>query len=154
HGVRDALVDLTGNMFALGHPPTAPGWRIGIRDPRDRLPYFARIELSGEGISTSGKYEQFVAADGKTYGHIMDPRTGRPADGLLPVPLITNSPFTCDSGDPPLFGLGAEKAKALARRHQDFGAVLVTPGNAGVDTAWVESSLRNRFVLEPAAKSM
>ncbi len=154
HGVHDALVDLTGNMFALGHPPTAPGWRIGIRDPRDRLPYFARIQLSGEGISTSGKYEQFVAADGKTYGHIMDPRTGRPAEGLLSVTLITPSAFTCDSWDTPMFVLGAEKAKALARRHSDFGAVLVTPGSAGIDTAWVESSLKNRFTLEPAARSM
>jgi thiamine biosynthesis lipoprotein len=63
-GVRDALVDLTGNMLAMGHPADAAGWRIGLRDPRDRMPYFARLQLHDEGISTSGKYEQYVAAGG------------------------------------------------------------------------------------------
>jgi thiamine biosynthesis lipoprotein len=154
HGVTDALVDLSGNMFALGHPASAPGWRIGIRDPRDRLPYFARVILENEGISTSGKYEQFVAADGKTYGHIMDPRTGRPADGLLSVTLVTRSAYTSDGWDTPLFVLGPAKARALARRHQDFDAVLVTPGPNGVDTVWVEATLKARFALEHAAQSM
>ena len=154
HGVTEALVDLTGNMMALGASASGAGWRIGIRDPRDRLPYFAKITLSGEGISTSGKYEQFVAADGKTYGHIMDPRTGRPADGLLSVTLVSRSALTCDSWDTPLFVLGPEKARALARAHADFDAVLVTPGRDGVDTVWVESPLADRVVLDPAARSM
>jgi len=153
HGVTDALVDLTGNMFAMGHPAGSTAWRIGIRDPRDRLPYFARVELSGHGISTSGKYEQFVAADGKTYGHIMDPRTGRPAEGMLSVTLVTPSGLDSDSWDTPMFVLGARKARRLAQRRSDLEAVLVTPG-ASVDTVWVESSLRDRFTLEPAARSM
>ena len=116
HGVQDALVDLTGNMVAMGHPANAPAWRIGVRDPRDRVPYFARLSLSGEAISTSGKYEQFVAADGRTYGHIMDPRTGRPAEGLVSVTLVSKSAFTCDAWDTPLFVLGAARGnRAFAR---------------------------------------
>ena len=154
HAITDALVDLTGNMFALGRSATSTGWRIGLRDPRDRLPYFAKITLSNEGISTSGKYEQFVAANGKTYGHIMDPRTGQPADGLLAVTVISRSAFTCDSWDTPLFVLGPTKARALAKAHADFDAVLVTPGRDGVDTVWVESPLKNRIVLDPAAAGM
>src|SRR5262245_40279537 len=71
HGVTDALVDLSGNMVAMGRPADADFWRIGIRDPHDRMPFLARLRLSGQAISTSGQYEQFVAADGKTYGHIM-----------------------------------------------------------------------------------
>ena len=151
HGVQDALVDLTGNMVAMGHPANAPAWRIGVRDPRDRVPYFARISLSGEAISTSGKYEQFVAADGRTYGHIMDPRTGRPAEGLVSVTLVSKSAFTCDAWDTPLFVLGAARAKELAVAHAEFAAILVEPGAGGIDTVWVESVLRDRFVLEPSA---
>lgn len=151
HGVHDALLDLTGNMVALGRPPGAPAWRIGIRDPRDRVPYFGRIALSGEAISTSGKYEQFVSADGRTYGHIMDPRSGRPADGLISVTLVSKSAFTCDAWDTPLFVLGPAAARAKAAERDDFDAILVAPGTGGVDTVWVESGLRERFVLEPAA---
>jgi thiamine biosynthesis lipoprotein len=153
HGVRDALLDLTGNMVALGHPANGTAWRIGIRDPRDRVPYFARLALSNEAISTSGKYEQFVAADGRTFGHIMDPRTGRPAEGLISVTLVSKSAFTCDAWDTPLFVLGRDRAMAKATAHSEFDAILVEPGDDGVDTVWVESTLRGRFVLEPSAAS-
>jgi thiamine biosynthesis lipoprotein len=154
-GVRDALVDLTGNMFALGTPADSDHWRIGIRDPRDRMPYFARLDLRpGEGISTSGKYEQFVARDGKTYGHIMDPRTGRPAEGLISVTVVSRSAFTCDTWDTPLFVLGPIEARRKARERGDIAVILVEPGDAGVDTVWVESSLENRFTLEPAARPL
>src|SRR5262245_7853119 len=88
HGVTDALVDVSGNMVALGHPAGSPAWRIGIRDPRDRVPHFARVRITDEAISTSGQYEQFIAADGKTYGHIINPRTGRPVDGLISVTIV------------------------------------------------------------------
>jgi thiamine biosynthesis lipoprotein len=151
--ITDALIDLSGNMMALGHPPGADAWRIGIRDPRDRIPYFARVTLHDEGISTSGKYEQFVAANGTTYGHIMDPRTGRPAQGLISVTLISGSAYTTDAWDTPLFVLGLADAKRKAKERNDIAAVLVEPGGDGVDTVWVEDSLRDRFVLEPSASA-
>lgn len=154
HGVRDALVDLTGNMFAMGAPAGGQFWRIGIRDPRDRVSHFARVRLRDAGISTSGKYEQFVAADGRTYGHIMDPRTGRPAEGLISVTLVGRDALTCDAWDTPLFVLGLDRAREIALAHPEFEAVLVQPGAAGRDTAWIESSLRDRLTLEPAADSL
>jgi thiamine biosynthesis lipoprotein len=150
-GITDALVDISGNMRALGTPAGAEGWRIGIRDPRDRMPFFARVLLHDDAISTSGKYEQFVAANGKTYGHIMDPRTGRPADGLISVTVVSRSAMTCDAWDTPLFVLGPAAARNKAKERDDFAAVIVVPGEGGVDTVWVESVLRPRFVLEAAA---
>jgi thiamine biosynthesis lipoprotein len=153
-GVKNALVNLTGNMQALGAPPGAPAWRIGIRDPRDRMPYFAKLTISNEGISTSGQYEQFIAANGRTYGHILNPRTGWPVDGLISVTVVSPSAFTCDAWDTPCFVLGLERAKQLAKRRADLGVVLVEPGTNGVDTVWVESNLRERFTLDPAADSL
>ena len=153
HGVINALVDLTGNMVAIGHPPAAPAWRIGIRDPHDRIRFFARIRLSdGDAISTSGQYEQFVPANGKKFGHILDPRTGRPVEGLLSVTVVARSALACDSWDTPLFVLGAEAAKRKAKALTEIGVVLVQPGPAGVDTVWVEEQLKDRFVLEPQAR--
>jgi len=151
-GVRDALVDISGNMIALGRPAHAGPWRIGIRDPRDRMPYLARLAFrAGEAISTSGKYEQFVAADGKTYGHIMDPRTGRPADGLIAVTVVAPSAMLADAWSTALFVLGPAEAKRVAIARADLDAVLIEPGADGIDTVWVESSLRERF--EPVAAS-
>lgn len=151
-GVRDALVDLSGNMIALGRPARGGSWRIGVRDPRDRMPYFARLEFdAGQGISTSGKYEQFVAADGKTYGHIMDPRSGRPADGLIAVTVIAPSAMLADAWSTSLFVLGPAEAKRKAHERADLEAILIEPGPDGVDIVWVEESLRDRFALEPQA---
>ncbi len=152
HGVRDALVDASGNMMSVGHPPGSPAWRIGLRDPRDRLSYFARVRLQGDAISTSANYEQFVAKDGKRYGHILDPRTGRPSEGLLAVTVIAADATTTDAWDTPLYVLGLEAAKRKALARPDIAAILVSPG-AAVDTVWLESPLRDRFQLEPAART-
>jgi thiamine biosynthesis lipoprotein len=153
-GVHDALVNVSGNMRALGHPPDAAAWRIGVRDPRDRMSYFARVTIADEGISTSAKYEQFVAADGKTYGHIMDPRTGKPAEGLIAVTVIARDAFLCDAWDTPLFVLGGATARKKVKERTDLAAILVEPGATGADTVWVDSRLRERFALEPAAESL
>jgi thiamine biosynthesis lipoprotein len=153
-GIRDALVDISGNMQAIGRPADAPAWRIGVRDPRDRMPFFARVRLHDQAISTSGKYEQFVAANGTTYGHIMDPRSGRPAEGLISVTVVAATAMTCDAWDTPLFVLGPEAARRKAKQRDDVAAILVQPGSGGVDTVWVERALEDRFALEPAASAM
>ena len=153
HGVRDALVDLSGNMVAIGSPAGAGGWRIGIRDPRDRIPYIARLSITGQAISTSGQYEQFIARDGRTYGHIMDPRTGRPSEGLISVTVVSPSAMECDGWDTPLFVMGPVEARRKARALEHVAGVLIQPGAGGVDTMWVEETLRDRLVLEPAARA-
>jgi thiamine biosynthesis lipoprotein len=152
-GVRDALVDVSGNMRALGLPPGGTAWRIGIRDPRDRMPYFARLRITQQGVSTSGKYEQFVAADGRTYGHILDPRTGRPAEGLLSVTVVSANALTSDAWDTGLFVLGLDAARRKALERDDIDVVLVAPGQDGIDTVWVERSLKDRFELLDSARS-
>jgi len=154
-GVTDALVNISGNMRAIGTPAGSDHWRIGIRDPRDRMPYFARLDLlPGEGISTSAIYEQFVAGDGKTYGHIMDPRSGRPAAGLIGGTVIAPLAMIADGWSTSLFVLGPVDGMRKARERADVAAVLIQPGADGVDTVWVESTLKGRFALEPQAQPM
>lgn len=153
-GVANALVDLSGNMMALGSPRGGNPWRIGLRDPRGRLAHFASVTLAdGDAISTSGQYEQFLAANGKTYGHILDPRTGRSVDGLISVTVVSRSALTCDTWDTPLFVLGPVAARRMAKA-RGLAVVLVEPGADGVDVVWVERSLRERFRLDPRAESL
>ena len=154
HRVTDGLVDLTGNMVAIGSAAGGTGWRIGIRDPRDRVRYFARLLLRDQAISTSGQYEQFVAANGKSYGHILDPRTGRPAEGLISVTVVAATALECDSWDTPLFVLGPAAARRKAKERDGIAVVLVVPGIGGVDTVWVEEALRDRFVLDQEARAL
>jgi thiamine biosynthesis lipoprotein len=148
--VTDALVDLSGNMLALGHPMERDRWKIGIRDPRGAMAHFATLSLRDCAVATSGIYEQFVAKDGRTYGHIMDPRTGRPADGLISVTVIAPTAMAADAWGTALFVLGPNDGKAKAKESAEIGAVLVEPGD-GLDIVWVEEALRETFELEPEA---
>ena len=95
-GITIALVTASGSsIYGLGAPPGEKGWTISIRDPHDETKTVEDIVLKDESLSTSGSYEKFFEADGKIYAHIMDPRTGFPARGMLSVSVIT--PRTIDS---------------------------------------------------------
>jgi thiamine biosynthesis lipoprotein len=96
-GIAIALVAASGSsIYGLGAPPNEPrGWHIAIRDPKNERKSVADIFLKNESMSTSGSYEKFFVAEGHVYSHIMDPRTGYPAPGMLSVSLIT--PRTIDS---------------------------------------------------------
>jgi thiamine biosynthesis lipoprotein len=83
-------------IYGMGAPPTEPkGWRVGIKDPRNARQMMAEVFLKDMSMSTSGSYEKFFRAEGRTYAHIMDPRTGFPAQGNGSVSVI--APRTIDS---------------------------------------------------------
>ena len=95
-GIQSALVSGGGSsIYCIGAPPDEPGWRIEIKDPRDEFKRATEVVLKDESLSTSGSYEKFFVAEGKTWSHIMDPRTGYPAQGTLSVSIV--SPLTLDS---------------------------------------------------------
>jgi thiamine biosynthesis lipoprotein len=148
-GVRNALVEISGTLVALGSPAHADDWRVDLRDPRDRVPVFAHVRLApGRAISTSGRDEPSTPADGSTHGHILDPRSGRPPEGLISVTVLAPDAMTADAWSTALFVLGPADAKRIARERADISALLVEPGADGIDTLWVESDLRERFTLE------
>jgi thiamine biosynthesis lipoprotein len=96
NGIKTGLVSASGSsIFAMGAPPGEGGWHIDIKDPRDQSKSVEEVVLKDESMSTSGSYEKFFQADGRIYSHIMDPRTGYPAKGMLSVSVIT--PLTIDS---------------------------------------------------------
>jgi thiamine biosynthesis lipoprotein len=84
------------SIYGMGAPPSEPkGWRVDIKDPWDRRRTAAEVFLKDMSMSTSGSYEKFFSAQGRVYAHIMDPRTGYPAQGSLSVSVI--APHTIDS---------------------------------------------------------
>jgi FAD:protein FMN transferase len=97
HGVHTALVSASGSsLYGMGAPPSDPaGWRITIRAPADPLESAAVVFLKDMSLSTSGSYEKFFWAEGRSYAHIIDPRTGYPAQGTAAVSVM--APRTIDS---------------------------------------------------------
>ena len=96
-GFQIALVaGSDSSIYGLGAPPTEPqGWKVDIKDPRHPRKTAVEVFLKDMSLSTSGSYEKFFRADGRIYAHIMDPRTGYPAQGSLSVSVV--APRTIDS---------------------------------------------------------
>lgn len=92
HGIANALVNIGGNVMALGSKGGTP-WRVGIQHPRSATP-LATLELhDGEAIGTSGDYQRYFELDGKRYCHLIDPRTGWPSTGTQAVSVLIPAGF-------------------------------------------------------------
>jgi FAD:protein FMN transferase len=88
-GARHGFADLGGDIRVIGPQPDGAPWRIGIRHPRDGAALVAEVALHGGALATSGDYERFIEVEGRRYCHILDPRTGWPAQGLSSVTVIS-----------------------------------------------------------------
>jgi FAD:protein FMN transferase len=104
-GVRIALVSASGSsIYGVGAPPDEPaGWRITIRAPDDPHASVAEVFLKDMSLSTSGSYEKFFWADGRTYAHIIDPRTGYPAQGTASVSVLASRTIDSEAWAKPFF---------------------------------------------------
>jgi len=127
-GVRDFLLTAGGQVLARGRRGDRP-WRVGIRDPRGpQDDVFATVEIRDASVSTSGDYERAFILDGVRYHHILDPRTGRPANGLRSATVIDRDATRADALSTALMVLGPHAGMALVERLPDVEAVLVDHG--------------------------
>lgn len=85
--VDNALINIGGNVMALGSKGDTP-WRIGIQDPRAPAPLVTLPLYDGEAIGTSGDYQRFFEIEGKRYSHLLDPRSGYPAEGTQSMTVL------------------------------------------------------------------
>lgn len=136
-GVESAMISAgTSSMYAVGAPPGEPrGWRVVIRNPKDARQTAAEIYLRNESMSTSGSYEKFFEVDGKLYSHIMDPRTGMPAEGVLSVSVISPLALDSEAWATAFFVNGLEWTRAHLRH--DF---RVFGCGSGGGCAWLEAA--------------
>jgi thiamine biosynthesis lipoprotein len=90
-GVAHGMVDLGGDLAAVGPRPDGRGWNVGVRHPRRTSEALARVALARGGLASSGDYERCMIVDGVRYAHILDPRTGWPVQGLACVTVVAPS---------------------------------------------------------------
>ena len=129
YGVSSALVSLGGNIQAIGTKPDGSSWKVGIRDPKGgQQDYIGVLSVENQAVVTSGGYERYFEEDGETYIHIINPRTGYPADGdLLSVTIVSRDGTLADGMSTALYIMGYEKACQFWRQHrEEFNVILVT----------------------------
>ena len=124
-GIESGVVNAGGDLVAFGAQESGEPWQIGIAHPRDRDHVFLRLKLSEQAVVTSGDYERFMIVDGKRYCHILDPKTGFPADSLQSVTIICPDAELADALATSVFVMGPEKGMALIERLKNVECVLV-----------------------------
>ena len=154
-GIEHAIVSLGGNVQCLGGKPDGSDWRCGIRDPGDPGHPAGAEDILGvltvrdTAVITSGSYERKLTdeSSGRTYHHILDPRTGYPAEtGLASVTIVCADGERADALSTACFVMGPEKAEAFWReRSGEFGMILVrTDGSVRVTGDLAESFSSSR----------
>lgn len=117
-GLTHYLINMGGDVVAKGSKGERP-WRIGVRHPRPpraEQPLMGIIDTEGEEtIFTSGDYERYFEFEGQRYHHLIDPRTGRPAQGITSATVITADPVLADAASTALFVAGPDGWRDTAR---------------------------------------
>ncbi|MDD4858293.1 MAG: FAD:protein FMN transferase [Candidatus Krumholzibacteria bacterium] len=131
-GVRNALVNLGGNIYAIGSPRGEQGWKIGIRDPEGGARTVGSFFLRDQAVATSANYENFIEIDGKRYGHVIDPRTGHPVSTVLSATVVAPTGLASDALSTGLFVLGPDAAKAVVERLGNVAVLFAVRDANGV----------------------
>ncbi len=147
NGVESAIINLGGNVYALGKRPDGNLWRIGVADPsgegvEDRA---GLLSVSDCAVVTSGNYQRSFTQNGITYGHIIDPKTGYPADNdLLSVTVVAADGTLCDALSTALFVMGLEEAEKFCRENGGFDVILIAKDGE----IYVTEGLSDKFTSE------
>lgn len=143
-GINNALINIGGNVMALGSKE-GKKWRVGIQHPRQPGPLATVALEDGEAIGTSGDYQRFFEVDGQRYAHLLDPRTGYPADQTQAVTVLipagAKAGTLSDASSKPIFIAGPDGWRAMAKQ-LEIGLVLRVDRS---DRIFVTEALRQRL---------
>jgi len=126
HGITKALIDAGGNIRVLGRNVRDTPWKIGIKDPRKSEAIIAVVSMENAAAVTSGDYYRHFESGGKRYHHILDPRTGYPANQNMSATVVTRDAGLADVLSTVFFVLSPEKALEMAGRIPGVELFLVT----------------------------
>lgn len=142
--VAHGLLNLGGSVVLIGGKTNRDAFSIGVNDPlHPEESSVGTLSLKDTTVETSGDYQRyFKDASGKKYHHILDPKTGYPADtDLHQVTVIAKNPTDCDALSTMFFLLGSDKSKTYLKNHKNIAAIFVTKDHR----VMVSKSLQKQF---------
>lgn len=155
HGIESALLDLGRNITVIGTKPDGSPWRVAVQDPSNSSSAVGVLSLQDCSAVTSGGYQRYFEQDDVVYHHIIDPRTGYPADsGLISATVVCADSALADLLSTAVFVLGEEDALNLWRAEGGFELILVTEDGRVVVTGGLteifEPDKRTSYTVEYA----
>jgi thiamine biosynthesis lipoprotein len=124
-GCTSGIVNVSGDINAWGNQPDGKPWTVGIVNPLNKNKIFATFPLENSAVETSGSYEKFVVFNGIRYSHIIDPRTGYPAKGVVSVSVFAKQTEIADALATGIFVLGVEVGLDLVNQLKGIECIMV-----------------------------
>lgn len=146
HKVKSALIDLGGNIFALGSKDDGTPWRVGIQNPfESRGDFVGILSVKDKSIVTSGNYERYFMKDGQRFHHIIDPKTGYPSQSkIISATIISDNSIDGDGLSTGVYILGINKALKIIEAIEGIDAIFITEDKKVYTTSGID---KNIFIL-------
>jgi thiamine biosynthesis lipoprotein len=143
HKIKSALIDLGGNIYALGTKSDKNMWNVGIQNPfATRGEHIGVISVENKSIVTSGNYERYFNKEGKIYHHIIDPKTGYPSESeIISSTIISDHSIDGDGLSTGVYIMGLEKSIKLIESLKGIDAIFTTKNKE----VYVTSGIKNNF---------
>ena len=125
NGCTSGIINVSGDINAWGKQPDGKLWTIGIVNPLNKNKIFATFPLEDSAVETSGSYEKYVIFDGIRYSHIIDPRTGYPAKGVVSVSVFAKQTEIADALATGIFVMGVEVGLDLVNQIKGVECIIV-----------------------------
>ncbi len=125
-GITGYLINVGGNVRAVGAKASGEGWTVGIQNPEEDAEYLAYLTLFDSALVTSGSYQRYYTVDGKRYHHIIDPETGMPSERYTSVSILCENSAMGDALSTALFCMSLEDGRALIASLDGVEAMWVT----------------------------
>jgi len=124
-GCKAGLINVSGDIIAWGKQPDNTPWKVGIVNPLNKNKVFAMFPLLDSAVETSGNYEKYVTFNGKRYSHIIDPRTGYPATGVVSVSVFAKTTEVADAMATGIFVMGVDAGLSLVNQMKGISCIIV-----------------------------
>jgi thiamine biosynthesis lipoprotein len=125
NGCSSGIVNVSGDINAWGKQSNQNPWTVGIVNPINKNKVFATFPLENSSVETSGNYEKYVMFNGIRYSHIIDPRTGYPATGIVSVSVFSKQTEIADALATGIFVLGVDVGLNLVNQLKGIECIIV-----------------------------
>ena len=143
YNIKSALIDLGGNIFALGSKGDGTPWRIGIQNPFEpRGEYIGILSVKNKSVVTSGNYERYFMKDGQRFHHIIDPKTGYPSKSkIISATIISDNSIDGDGLSTGVYILGIDKAMKIIEAIDGIDAIFITEDKKIYKTSGIDKNI-------------
>jgi len=147
HGGQSSVLARGSELKQGAEAPPSEGWTIGVRHPLRPDQRLGEIRLRNRSLGTSGATFQYFRHKGRRYGHILDPRSGRPAERVLTSTVVAPSATLADALSTAFFVMGPEQTAEFCRTRPEIAALLVCPAEGGRGIRVQTFGLHDELVL-------